>query len=262
MSDRSFSKGDVIFKEGDSSDFAYIIKNGKVDITKQITGTKETFKIATLGTGEVFGEMGIVSEKPRSATVTAINDVTVSEISYEDFMGILINNPHEGIKYLRVLFERLRETTTNIDMQKLLKDNKNTKSNAPKDKNIKKTLRLLPLSAAAEEKIGAEGKIIEKFPYRIGRLSSSDQLGINDLYLPDSKPYTVSRNHFSIDIIDDLFVVRDRGSQLGLIINGNTRIGGDSNQNTYLITSERIKFEIGNRDSEDSYRFGIIIEKE
>jgi CRP-like cAMP-binding protein len=257
MGDRFFSKGEVVFKEGDSSDYAYIIKNGEVEITKKIEGSNETFKIATLGPGEVFGEMGIVSEKPRSASVTATADLTVSEVSYDDFMGILINKPHEGIKYLRVLFERLRETTTNIDIQKFLKENKGAKTNIDK---VKKRLRLVPLSKSSEEKIGLDGKIIEKFPYRIGRLSSSDQLGINDLYLPDSKPYTVSRNHFSIDLVDGMFVFRDRGSQLGLIINEKTLIGGDSPENTYVVKTEKMKFEIGNRNSENSYRFGVIIE--
>ena len=267
MSKKHFQKGAIIFREGDPSNYAYIIDAGRVEVRKHMPGSERSIRIATPGKGEVFGEMGIVSEKPRSATVTALDDVDVTEISYDEFLNIMMNKPKEGIKYLRFLFERLREASSYIDVQKIVEEstqNPNLKGkNIALTENAKKRLRLVPLSDRATAKIGVDGKIITQFPYRVGRLSSSDRenpLGINQLYLSDSKPYTVSRNHFSLELIEGMFIIRDRGSHLGLLINDDIMIGGGCTKNTFLIKSEKTKFVVGNRNSEEIYRFGIIIE--
>ena len=64
---------------------------------------------------------------------------------------------------------------------------------------------------------------INKFPFKVGREQSSgglDCFSDNDLYLKDSQPLNVSRNHFSIDMVREEVVVVDRGSRLGTIVNG------------------------------------------
>jgi pSer/pThr/pTyr-binding forkhead associated (FHA) protein len=63
---------------------------------------------------------------------------------------------------------------------------------------------------------------ISKFPFKIGRkheLDEVDVLSDNDLYLEDFPPYSISRNHFSIDKVEGRYVVIDRGSRLGTIVN-------------------------------------------
>jgi pSer/pThr/pTyr-binding forkhead associated (FHA) protein len=62
---------------------------------------------------------------------------------------------------------------------------------------------------------------IEKFPFRIGRLNREDGavFSSNDLSIPDSQPFQVSRNHCSIEREGDHYFVRDRGSTLGIIVN-------------------------------------------
>ncbi len=64
---------------------------------------------------------------------------------------------------------------------------------------------------------------INKFPFKVGREQSSgglDCFSDNDLYLKDSQPLNVSRNHFSVDMVREEVVVVDRGSRLGTIVNG------------------------------------------
>lgn len=65
-------KGDVIFWEGDAVDGMHFICSGKVEVTATRDG--KTIKLATLHEGEIFGEMGLVDSKPRSATVTAVEN--------------------------------------------------------------------------------------------------------------------------------------------------------------------------------------------
>lgn len=73
MSDLIFSAGEVIFKELYPSDHAYIIKRGKVEIYRtHPDGTEES--LAMLSRGEMFGEYGVLDDKPRSASARAIED--------------------------------------------------------------------------------------------------------------------------------------------------------------------------------------------
>ncbi len=71
--------------------------------------------------------------------------------------------------------------------------------------------------------------VVNKFPFKVGRLGSrpsSDVLSSNDLYLQDDQPYNVSRNHFSINIVNGNVCVMDRGSTMGTIVNAK-KIDGD-----------------------------------
>ena len=64
---------------------------------------------------------------------------------------------------------------------------------------------------------------ISKFPFKVGRkheIDDVDVLSDNDLYLQDFPPFNVSRNHFQIDKEEGRYVIIDRGSHLGTIVNG------------------------------------------
>ena len=74
-----FYAGQKIFTEGDRGDRAYLIQAGNVDIVKN------EMHLATLGPGELFGEMALVDDKPRMATAMAQSDVTCVIISRDSF---------------------------------------------------------------------------------------------------------------------------------------------------------------------------------
>ena len=108
MTRRSFADGDVIFREGEASDAAYVVVSGSVEI---VTGFDSPHRktIALLGKGEYFGEMGAIDNCPRSATAVAKGDVDCASVGQEEFMETLLKQPTEAIELLKVLFERLRQ---------------------------------------------------------------------------------------------------------------------------------------------------------
>ncbi|HUH98932.1 MAG TPA: cyclic nucleotide-binding domain-containing protein, partial [Anaerolineales bacterium] len=78
-----FNAGDAVFRQGDSVDEFYIIENGKVGII--IDGTQR----ATLGVGEYFGEMALLMNTPRTATVIALQPLTLLQLHPEDFNQLI-----------------------------------------------------------------------------------------------------------------------------------------------------------------------------
>lgn len=104
-----YADGDTIITEGILSNNAYVILKGKVRVSKKID--KKIVSVGTLKEGEVFGEMGLISESVRSANVTAIGDVTVGVI-YKEFFDEAMNKFPDGMKpIILALVERLRMTT-------------------------------------------------------------------------------------------------------------------------------------------------------
>ena len=104
---RRYEPGEVIIRENDFGETAYVIGQGQVEVTKELDG--QNVHLAYIGVGETFGEMSMIDEKPRSATVTAVAPTVVSEIRRDEFFNSLQTDPKVAITLLRILFERLRE---------------------------------------------------------------------------------------------------------------------------------------------------------
>src|SRR5215831_6702806 len=107
---RRYEAGEVIVQENDLGDMAYFIEQGQVEVSKALDG--QTIHLAYLGAGEIFGEMSMIDEKPRSATVTAVTETVVSELQRDDFFNSFQTDPKVALALLKVLFERLREAHT------------------------------------------------------------------------------------------------------------------------------------------------------
>jgi len=103
---KTFVAGTTILSEGDEADAAYIIVMGRCDVFRTIDGVRT--RIREMGPGEVFGEMAIVTSKPRSATVVALDDVTVVVISRATLARELATGSWLGA-LVRTLVERFRE---------------------------------------------------------------------------------------------------------------------------------------------------------
>ncbi len=104
--EQRYEKGQEIVRQGDVGVGAFIIRSGKVDVIQE-KGGKET-KIATLGPGEVFGEMALLDEFPRSATVRASEPTTCLGLQRWHFRGILESHPQIALAMLPVLTRRIR----------------------------------------------------------------------------------------------------------------------------------------------------------
>jgi signal transduction histidine kinase len=106
--ERSFSAGQQIFKEGDSGDGIYVVKEGLVEISVNI-GQSGRHVFAKIGPGELFGEMAVVELKPRSATALASVDTQVYFIPRNDLLHMLEKSPTLSLDLLREISQRLRE---------------------------------------------------------------------------------------------------------------------------------------------------------
>lgn len=95
--------GEEIFAEGEAGDALYLVLEGKVRVHR------ESRLIAELGERECFGEMAILDASPRSATVTAVDAVSLLRISREDFQDIMAEKPEIAMGIIKVLTRRLRD---------------------------------------------------------------------------------------------------------------------------------------------------------
>ena len=80
---KMFKKGDILLREGEQGDVAYVIESGSVEVLIQRDGA--LIQIGTRGPGSIIGEMAMIDDKPRTATIRAIEDCQVLEISRDDF---------------------------------------------------------------------------------------------------------------------------------------------------------------------------------
>jgi CRP/FNR family cyclic AMP-dependent transcriptional regulator len=104
--EQKYQPGQEIVRQGDTGVGAFIIRSGKVDVVQDQNG-KEV-KIATLGPGDVFGEMALLDEFPRSASARAVEPTTALGIQRWHFRGILESHPQIALALLPILTRRIR----------------------------------------------------------------------------------------------------------------------------------------------------------
>jgi CRP-like cAMP-binding protein len=113
---RSFQGGEAVFHEGDESDTCYVVRSGHVRAVREHTDGR-TLTLATLGPGDIFGELAIFDQERRSATVEALDDIEVVAILAADMRRMLGRHPDIAVKLLAVLSRRLRETNERLTRQ-------------------------------------------------------------------------------------------------------------------------------------------------
>jgi hypothetical protein len=259
MATEHFTQGQVIFREGDKSQEAYFIVNGLVEIT--INTSHGVQSLAKMGPGEIFGEMGMIMDRPRTATATALESTAVETITEGEFEQQIIQRPDRLHVYLATLFERIRKTdlllttSTNVTVPLTPK---------PKPQVVKEPVFRVKLRSHYDE-TGFDHapveKTITKLPFRIGRAyfdTATSALARNDLSIEEAHPYQISRNHCEIDFEHGHFIVRDRGSKLGSRVNG-VHVSVDAGLISSPLKVGENKVIFGNEDS--PHRYSITIEE-
>lgn len=117
---KSFPKGAVLFRDGESNREMYVIHSGRVKITKQVKDAEKT--LALLGPGEFFGEMATLLDKPRSATAEAIEDSFLIVIEPQTFETMISTDAGIAAKIIKKLAGRILEADEKIESL-MLKDN-------------------------------------------------------------------------------------------------------------------------------------------
>src|SRR5204862_3725374 len=107
MAESRLRRGEVLFHEGDSGDKLYIVLDGKVKLGRTSSDGRENL-LAILGPGQMFGELSLFDPGPRSATVTAVTDVSFASLSHEDLLKWLDGRPQVARGLLSQIAGRLR----------------------------------------------------------------------------------------------------------------------------------------------------------
>lgn len=114
-----YEKGETIFRKGDIGDFLYIIISGKVQVLKEVNGQLQA--IATIGEGEYFGEMALLNEKQRNATIRCLEPTKLIAMKKQDFQ-ILITN----FGNLKEHFQQTQAARLTEEKQKLFRNERIT----------------------------------------------------------------------------------------------------------------------------------------
>lgn len=110
-------KDQIIFNEGDEGDCAYIIEKGRVLV--YMTKDREDIPLSILGEGEIFGEMSLIDNQSRSATVRALEDVRLTIVTKQQLLERVSTADTVVQLLMRVLLKRLRRNNTTLGSMKL-----------------------------------------------------------------------------------------------------------------------------------------------
>jgi len=116
---RSAARSTTIMAGGDATDSLYIVLSGRLKVMMSDSDGKEVI-LSILGPGEFFGEMGLIDDEPRSASVVTIEPCELLAIAKRDFKKCLLENNEMAMAVMRGLVRRLREADRKIGSLALL----------------------------------------------------------------------------------------------------------------------------------------------
>jgi CRP-like cAMP-binding protein len=107
--EREYKAGDHILEQGKEGFGLFIIASGKADV-QYVSEDGSTSRVNSLETGEFFGEMALLDDGPRSASVIASEDTTCLILNRIDFVAIMLKDAEMGVLIATVLAKRLRKS--------------------------------------------------------------------------------------------------------------------------------------------------------
>jgi CRP/FNR family transcriptional regulator len=113
---RHFEPGQAVFREGDSSDTCYVVREGHARAVRS-HGDGRTITLATFGPGDIFGELAMFEDERRSATVEAIEPTSVVGVLGPDMRRLMNEHPQIAARLVIALGRRLRETNERLSRQ-------------------------------------------------------------------------------------------------------------------------------------------------
>ncbi len=110
---RTFARGEVIFREGDSGDTCYIVRSGSVSIQREHADGR-TVTLAELLAGAMFGELALFRGETRSATAEALEPTALLAVLGRDMQRVIASSPAMALKMLATMAERVRRTNERL----------------------------------------------------------------------------------------------------------------------------------------------------
>ncbi|MCA9922114.1 MAG: Crp/Fnr family transcriptional regulator [Anaerolineales bacterium] len=110
---RRFNSGQIIFHHGDPGGLLYIIIKGKVKITHSTPDGQEAM-LAIFGAGDFFGELALLDDSPRSATIEALEPTETMTLHRDEFIRFIHDNPNFSLHVLQTLAQHIRRLNNQI----------------------------------------------------------------------------------------------------------------------------------------------------
>ena len=270
--------GQVLICEGEFSDQAYQLLEGRVKVWKISSSAADSIELAELGPGQIFGEMALVDEKPRSASVTALTDARLKVLRRREFLQSFRSDPDFAAALLAALTERLREASARLA---LLPSPMAAEASAnirpqpePERVNLEVSSESLPahtlilegLTEPAKQALPINPLVISSFPARLGR-AARDELSSNDIQLIDFEPYQISIHHlliFQNQLPGENYGkvgLLDRGSSLGSWLNERSLSQAASDGECQYLSGKESVLVFGSADSLYRYRVTLEVRK-
>lgn len=105
----TFHTGERVFEQGDDGDAAYVLLKGKVEVLVEVDGKENP--VAELGARQIFGELAVLCDQPRSAAIAAKTDVTLLRLDRKMFRDLLHEFPDISLEIVKLLAHRLEATS-------------------------------------------------------------------------------------------------------------------------------------------------------
>lgn len=110
---KDIPKGTVLFREGEPGKEMYVIQSGRIAISKKVRDVEKV--LAVLGPGEFFGEMAIISNKPRNASASVEDDARLLVIDPRTFEAMIRGNAEIAVRMIKKLADRLSDADAQIE---------------------------------------------------------------------------------------------------------------------------------------------------
>jgi CRP/FNR family transcriptional regulator, cyclic AMP receptor protein len=107
-----YPAGEALFLQGDTADAAYILLDGEAEVV--VDASDGPVRVATVGRNHIVGEIAILCDVPRTATVRALSELTTLRIAKDGFFHLVTQFPQVGIEIMAELAERLHRTTQQL----------------------------------------------------------------------------------------------------------------------------------------------------
>ena len=169
----------VVFKEGDKGDALYIVKSGKINILKRNSQGIDSV-LVSLGKGAVVGDMAIIDEQPRSASLGTVQETIFLIITKDDFRTLLGTVPEISFQILKLTTERLR--ATNAHLKELEASTNQMEDVIRVITNIARKSNLLSLNASIEAaRVGEAGRAFSVVAAEMKRLAEDSAQEANKI---------------------------------------------------------------------------------
>lgn len=246
-----FAPNEFILRENDPGESAFLIESGRVEVFTESLGKR--IHIAFLGKGATFGEMSMVDDLNRSANVMAVEETVVRVFRRDELYAAMVENPEVFGKFMKSIFERLREANTLLATTKTEAIPSARLANLKDPSSKTDIFSLEGDTPEARAAMPSNPFVIKSFPFKIGR-KSDDPFLYNHFEVEDRDPAQISRHHVTILFEGGRIGVLDVGSEHGTQVNG-TRIGGKKGPGPVFFEGKEGDLVLGSESS--PYRFRI-----